>query len=491
LSFDPRGNANRPLGVALDLIAGNEAENRTPNPVGRRGTSLPSMNIFTPIPEALPQKLAERLRELLNMVGVAAPSEKLAAFGLAARGIAREIVGPHYARRDAADRLWTTAEAHGLVETVGEEAIQSELAAAFENPWKNKELDVKTPEIEGRQNLQSRIIKASELRIMEFSPIQYVLPGFMPVGFTVFASKPKVGKSWFMLDVSLAVTVPRPTLGDLQAAEGDVLYLALEDSPRRLQSRIEKLLSPFSSQWPSRLEIATEWPRGAEGVAQIDEWCDRHPKARLVTIDVIEKIRPPENGNGSKRMYALDYEAIGPLQKVAHSREIAIVGVTHLRKQEADDVFDTVSGSLGVTGAADTTLLLQRQAGGITLHAIGRDIEQSEMAIQFNKATCRWTIIGTAAEVQRSAERGRVLAALQDAGGPMTPIGIKAAADLRSRNATDVLLSKMVKATEIVRVGKGQYRLPPGQTGQMERSEAADLSDLSGGPGKTDTEGSA
>jgi hypothetical protein len=216
----------------------------------------------------------------------------------------------------------------------------------------------------------------------------------------------------------------------------------------------------------------------------------RYLSARLAIIDVFAKIRPPENGNGSKRMYALDYEAIGPLQKVAHSREIAIVGVTHLRKQEADDVFDTVSGSLGVTGAADTTLLLQRQAGGITLHAIGRDIEQSEMAVQFNKATCRWTILGTAAEVQRSAERGRVLAALQDAGGPMTPTEIQAAADLRSRNATDVLLSKMVKAGEIIRVGKGQYRSPPGQTGQMERSEAADLSDLSGGQGKTDAQGS-
>jgi hypothetical protein len=43
------------------------------------------------------------------------------------------------------------------------------------------------------------------------------------------------------------------------------------------------------------------------------------------------------------------------------------------------------------------------------------------MTVQFNKPTCRWTILGTAAEVQRSAERGRVLAALQDAAGPMTP----------------------------------------------------------------------
>jgi hypothetical protein len=335
----------------------------------------------------------------------------------------------------------------------------------------------------GRPAWQSRITNASELRMMEFAPIQYVLPGFIPVGFTVFASKPKVGKSWFMLDVSLAATIPRPTLGNLEPAQGDVLYLALEDSKRRMQSRIDKLLSPFSSPWPSRLEIATEWPRGAEGVAQLDEWCARHPEGRMIVIDVIEKIRPPENGNGSKRVYALDYEAIGPLQKIAHEREISIVGITHLRKQEADDVFDTVSGSLGVTGAADTTLLLARQAGGVTLHAIGRDIEQSETAVQFDKATCRWTILGPAADVRRSDERTRVLAALRDAGGPLAVRDIQAAAELKTRNATDIVLSKMVRDAEIIRVGRGLYCLPPGQKEQMERSERSGepvLSNLSG-----------
>jgi hypothetical protein len=70
-------------------------------------------------------------------------------------------------------------------------------------------------------------------------------------------------------------------------------------------------------------------------------------------------------------------------------------------------------------------------------------------------------ILGAAGEVHRSAERSRVLAALQDAAGPMTPKEIQVAAELSSRNATDILLSKMVKATEIVRTGPGRYCLPP------------------------------
>jgi hypothetical protein len=70
--------------------------------------------------------------------------------------------------------------------------------------------------------------------------------------------------------------------------------------------------------------------------------------------------------------------------------------VHHDRKAEADDPFDTVSGSLGLTGAADTILILKRQTGGVTLYARGRDIEERETALHFEKTTCRWSILGEA-----------------------------------------------------------------------------------------------
>jgi RecA-family ATPase len=81
---------------------------------------------------SLPPERAEKLRRILDDVRVAPPSEKLTAFGRAARRTAREIVCPTYPRREAVDRLWTTAEVHGLPDQFGENIIQSELAAAFE-----------------------------------------------------------------------------------------------------------------------------------------------------------------------------------------------------------------------------------------------------------------------------------------------------------------------------------------------------------------------
>jgi hypothetical protein len=136
-----------------------------------------------------------------------------------------------------------------------------------------------------------------------------------------------------------------------------------------------------------------------------------------------------------------------------------------------------VSGSLGLTGAADTILVMKRQASAVTLHVRGRDIEDAEKALQFDKPSCRWTILGEAADVNRSAERRRVIAALKEAGGPLQAKDIWVAAELRNRNATDLLLGKMVRDGEIVRADRGRYAPPDtdaGQIGQKERSETQD-----------------
>ncbi len=159
---------------------------------------------------------------------------------------------------------------------------------------------------------------------------------------------------------------------------------------------------------------------------------------------------------------------------------------------DADDPFDTVSGTLGLTGAADTLLILKRHSGNVTLFAKGRDIEESETAVQFNKNTCRWSALGAAAEVHGSAERQKIRTVLQDGESDGLSVSeIMVAVESTNRNATDILLHKMKEAGEIVRVRRGVYALEQkaGKIGQKERntfqgteetSENANLSNLSG-----------
>ena len=81
----------------------------------------------------------------------------------------------------------------------------------------------------------AKIVKASDLQTMTFPPVRHILPGYISEGATILAGKPKVGKSWLTLDLCLAVAANRFTLGTLKPAQGDVLYLALEDNNHRLK----------------------------------------------------------------------------------------------------------------------------------------------------------------------------------------------------------------------------------------------------------------
>jgi hypothetical protein len=213
----------------------------------------------------------------------------------------------------------------------------------------------------------------------------------------------------------------------------------------------------------------------------------------MVVIDTLEKFRPIQNGKTAA--YSADYAAMTGLQKIAGRHRIAVVVNHHVRKMEADDPFDTVSGTLGLTGAADTIVVLKRHAGAVTLHARGRDIEEVETALQFERATCRWTILGMAADVYVSNERAAVLSALATGGADGLAVSeIMAATGSNSRGAMDTLLFKMKEDGEVVRVKRGIYALPQdgGKIGQKERmggqstentklnGNLSDLSDLTG-----------
>ena len=76
-----------------------------------------------------------------------------------------------------------------------------------------------------------------------FEPPNYAVPGYIVEGLTLLAGKPKIGKSWLMLHVGIAVACGSFTLDDIHCVKGDVLYAALEDNKRRLQCRLRKLLN--------------------------------------------------------------------------------------------------------------------------------------------------------------------------------------------------------------------------------------------------------
>lgn len=302
-------------------------------------------------------------------------------------------------------------------------------------------------------------ISARDLQRKHFDPVRWLLPGYIPEGIALLVGKPKIGKSWAGLDLCIAVASDRFTFGTLKPLQGDVLYLALEDSQRRLKHRMAKLHSAESG-WPLRLTLQTTWRRASDGgLDDIRAWCDSVQLPALILIDTLEKFRPlSKQGTPS---YTSDYEAIAGLQEITKERPgLTIILAHHVRKLDAEDPFDTVSGTLGLTGAADTILIMRRNSGSVLLHVRGRDVEESETRLQFNKASCRWTILGPEAhDATITAERRQIVDALTREKDGMSVSEIMAVIGRKDRNGVNQLLFKMVQAGEIRRVRRGLYSL--------------------------------
>lgn len=297
----------------------------------------------------------------------------------------------------------------------------------------------------------------ADLGTMTFPDIKWIVPMYLPEGCTILAGRPKLGKSWLALDIALAVARGAYCLGDIKCPQGEVLYLALEDNARRLQSRIRKVTSAgCDDKWPQAVDYATTWPRCDEGGLQaIREWLDSKENPRLVIVDVLAQFRSGRGGQES--LYEADYRAVKGLQELAAEYSIAIVVVHHVRKGMGDaDPFERVSGTMGLTGAADTTVILDRDSNGCTLYARGRDLEEYERAVTFDRTTCRWLAQGDASEVRRTDERSQILTALEDATEPLSPKDIEIATGMKGLNVRQ-LLYKMAKAGDVIKTKRGHY----------------------------------
>lgn len=307
-------------------------------------------------------------------------------------------------------------------------------------------------------------INAQDLCDKRYPELGFIVPGLVPEGVMLLVSRPKLGKSWLLMQISSAVALGNRIFMsdelDIPAC-GDVLHLALEDGDRRMQRRMTKYFGVRRETWPAKMTIAGTWRAFDKGgIDDLREWCQSVNKPILIVVDTLKKVRPAKKGLQTD--YAADYEAAEGLIQLCHEFPgLGILVAHHDRKAEADDVFDTVSGTLGLTGGVDAIGILKRSGQGVTLHIEGRDLPDSiEKAMRFDRETGRWCLLGDAAEVFRSDSRNAVLEVLRTAPKEGFRVGeIMAATELGTRAAADKLLQRMAADGDINRVAWGRYAL--------------------------------
>lgn len=305
---------------------------------------------------------------------------------------------------------------------------------------------------------------ASDLVTCDLPSIEQIVRGIVYEGVTVFAGKPKQGKTWLMLAMALDVASGHTALGNRPVQQSEVLYLALEDNRRRLQGRIKKLLAGREA--PAGLHFATDWPRlDAGGLEALKTLLGERPDINLVIVDTLALLKPA--GSKKRTQYDEDREAVDCLIPLAEEHRVAIVLVHHLRETESDDPLDMIHGSAGLTGGVDGALVLKRRRGEADAHLYGdgRDFENPvELALKWNAITATWTILGDAKVYMMSEERRAILGVVESADKPLGPKEVterlNASGTVMNYGAVREMCSQMANDGQLKNLGRGQYVIP-------------------------------
>lgn len=97
-------------------------------------------------------------------------------------------------------------------------------------------------------------------------------------------------------------------------------------------------------------------------------------------------------------------EIIGRLKQFADKYGICVLIVHHTRKQPAGDSFEMISGTTGLLGCADGSLLMQkkkRTALEATIDVVGRDQQDQILYLSKDPATQIWSLERTETELHR------------------------------------------------------------------------------------------
>jgi hypothetical protein len=305
-------------------------------------------------------------------------------------------------------------------------------------------------------------ISARLLKQTTYPELVEVVDDVLPAGCTVLTGKSKDGKSMMAYNLAVAVASGGKALGQYNVQAGSVWYMALEDGERRTKARLEHMeaqMGELSEAAQDRLTFTCwEAPRLGEGLEdEIREWITTTPDARLIIIDILEKVRPLRKLGGN--VYGEDYAATAPISRLAQEHNVAILIVHHANKLNPTDFRDTASGAMSLIGGADNFWSLSRMPmqEEATLRITGRDIRQEcDLAMQFRDGY--WTVLGDAATTVINPAHQAIIDALRMADYPMTPKQLATVLPQTDYETLKVHLGRLVQRGLLVR-DNGHYRV--------------------------------
>jgi hypothetical protein len=223
------------------------------------------------------------------------------------------------------------------------------------------------------------------------------------------------------LQIALAVS-SGGTVFNETIPQGRVLYLALEDNPRRLQDRMKQQgWTPniasnvdFYAMEEFRKEIGPLQKNGCKKLVTLIE----QNGYRLVIIDTLSRaFIGLKNMNDSQDVT----EALSPLQEVAIKKNLGILVIDHHPKPKRRDPnpVDDILGSSakGAISDAEMGLYAGNEKYVYRLITTGRDFPGKDVVLKLNITSGLWQIEGETKKVSISIHEKEILEALSE--GPL------------------------------------------------------------------------
>ncbi|MGO2779709.1 AAA family ATPase [Glutamicibacter arilaitensis] len=306
------------------------------------------------------------------------------------------------------------------------------------------------------------VFNSAWLTAQQFQPVEYVVPGVIPEGLTILVAPPKVGKSWMVLGIAQAAASGGKAFGAIQVKQRPVLYLALEDGPRRLQSRLNTI---GVTEGIRDLMFLTRL--GASAVDTITAFLERHGHNKpLIILDTLGKVRGTYGGNDA---YGNDYSQMSALKGLVDDVPgSSLLVVHHTNKGEKSDFLDSVSGTQGLAGAADSILAIKRErnTNNSTLHVTSRDAAEGEYALTLTGGV--WSMDGTT--LQEAAQAVTARQSVEGVGDDMTQLVKLVNSRPEGITPKDLIvalgweegkvsgyLSRAWNSNRIIKIGRGKY----------------------------------
>jgi len=255
------------------------------------------------------------------------------------------------------------------------------------------------------QTQQFTTIAGKTLMSQPIEPLGFTVDSILPHGLFILSGSAKVGKSWLALDLCHTVA-NGGQIWDYSTVQGEALYLALEDTPKRIRERLSKIAPEYDFNAPADIHFVHRSYKLGEGLAeQITTFLSTHPKTQLIVIDTLQYIRNTGNNVSS---YASDYRDMDALREIIKGRKLTMLLITHNHKSDADDPLNKVYGSAGLTGAVDGIFVLEKKKRSddiAKLTIANRDTEGYEFHLRFNRSYCRWENIALTGAEKNGDER--------------------------------------------------------------------------------------